>query len=131
MCIEKVEENGKDILKGTIRMKITNECIKRIRDLAHRYKCWREYNDEMNMRKLVSERKSEERKSFPFAIGGIDMKIKLLQTEMSEHEDISKSLYDYAAMLERLKECRYHMIPHKHDTEIIDYILTGVKKNEQ
>ena len=85
-------------------MKTIGEWIERVRDLAHRYKCWREYNDEMNMRKLIREKKAEERKSFSFAIGGIDMKIKLLQTEMSEHEDISKALYDYAAMLERLKE---------------------------
>ena len=110
---------------------ITREWIKRVRDLAHMYKCWHEYNDEMNMRELVRKKKAEEHKSLSFAIGGIIMKIKLLQTVMSEHEDTSKSLYDYAAMLERLKECRYHMIPHKHDTEIIDYILTGVKKNEQ
>lgn len=105
------------------------EWIERVRDLAHRYKCWREFHDEMNMRKLVRERKSEERKSFSFAIGGIDMKIKLLQTVMSEHEDMSKALYDYAAIMERLAECRAHMIPHRHDSEIIDYIATG-KRHE-
>ncbi len=104
------------------------EWIERVRDLAHRYKCWREYNDEMNMRKLVREKKSEERKSLSFAIGGINDKIKLLKTVMSEHEDISKALYEYAGVMERLAECRAHMIPHRHDTEIIDYIVTGKRE---
>ena len=106
---------------------IPKKWIARIRELAHSYKCWREYNDEMNMRKLVREKKAEKRQDFSFAIGVIDMKIKLLQTMMSEHEDISKALYEYAGILERLAECRNHMIPHKRDAEIIDYIATGKK----
>ena len=106
------------------------EWIERVRDLAHRYKCWREYNDEMNMRKLVREKKAEERKDFLFAIGRINDKIKLLQTEMSEHEDISKALYEYAGVMERLAECRAHMIPHRHDAEIIDYIATGARYDD-
>lgn len=103
------------------------EWIARVRDLAHSYKCWCEYNDKMNMQELVRAKKAEERKSLSFAIGGIVMKIKLLQTVMSEHEDISKALYEYAGISERLMECRVHMIPHKHDAEIIDYIVTGKK----
>ena len=103
------------------------EWIVRVRDLAHRYKCWREYNDEMEMRKLEGDRNDAKYKGYPVTTGLLDMQIKLLQTEMSEHEDISKALYDYAAIIERLIECRTHMIPHKRDTEIIDYILTGVK----
>lgn len=101
--------------------------IERVRDIAHRYKCWREYNDEMNMRKLERKKKSEERKRLSFEIGRINDKIKLLQTVMSEHEDISKALYEYAGILERLMECRSHMIPHRRDAEIIDYIVTGKK----
>ena len=104
---------------------MTKEWIERVRDLAHRYKCWRGYNDEANMRILEREKKSEERKSLSFAIGRINDKIKLLQTQMSEHEDISKALYEYAGVMERLAECRARMIPHKRDTEVIDYIATG------
>ena len=73
---------------------IPKKWIARVRDLAHWYKCWREYNDEMEMQKLVREKKAEKRKFLSFAIGGIDMKIKLLQTVMSEHEDISKALLE-------------------------------------
>ena len=109
---------------------VTKKWIARVRDLAHRYKCWREYNDEMGMRKLVREKKAEGRKSFSFATGGIDMKIKILRTEMSEHEDMSKALYDYAGILERLAECRAHMIPHRDDREIIDYIATGKERGK-
>ena len=109
---------------------ITREWIERVRDLAHRYKCWREYNDEMNMRKLEREKKSEERKSLSFAIGRINDKIKLLKTVMREHEDISRALYDYASIMERLVECRTRMIPHKHDAEIIDYIVTGARYDD-
>ena len=47
--------------------------------------------------------------------------------KLNDEGDISKALYDYAAVMERLLECRNHMIPHKRDTEIIDYILTGKK----
>jgi len=113
------------------RKMITREWIERVQDLAHRYKCWRGYNDEANMRKLEREKKSEERKSLSFAIGRINDEIKLLKTVMSEHEDISKALYDYAAIMERLIECRSHMIPHRRDTEIVDYIMTGERKNER
>lgn len=104
------------------------EWIERVLDLAHRYKCWRGYNDEANMRKLERDRNEAKYKGFPVATGMLDMQIKLLQTEMSEHEDISRALYEHAAILERLAECRDHIIPHKHDAEIIDYIETGKKR---
>ena len=111
-------------------MSIDKEWIERVRYLAHRYKCWRKFNDEMEMRKLLREKEAEEHKSLSFAIGGIDMKVKLLQTVMSEHEDISMALYDYAAMMERLAECRAHIVPHKRDMEIIDYIVTGARYDD-
>lgn len=76
------------------------------------------------MRKLEDNRNEAKYKGFPVATG---MQIKLLQTEMREHEDISRALYEHAVMLERLAECRAHMVPHKHDTEIIDYIVKGKK----
>ena len=100
------------------------EWIERVRDLAHGYKCWRGYNDEANMRKLERE------KRLSFATGGIDDKIKLLKTVMREHEDISRALYDYASILERLVECRTRMIPYKRDTEIIDYIVMGARYDD-
>ena len=106
------------------------EWIERVRDLAHSYKCWRGYNDEVEIRKLEGEKKSEERKRLSFAIGRINDEIKLLKTVMREHEDISRALYDYASILERLVECRTRMIPHKRDTEIIDYIVKGARYDD-
>lgn len=74
--------------------------IERVRELAHMYK-----------------------------EGLIPCKIRLVETQMKENEDSAKALEEYATIMERLIECRNHMIPHRHDTEIIDYILTG-EKNE-
>ena len=42
-----------------------------------------------------------------------------------EYNEAHKALYEVADILERLMECRDHIIPHKSDTEIIDYIATG------
>lgn len=45
----------------------------------------------------------------------------------AEYNEAQKVLYEVTDILERLMECRVHIIPHKHDAEIIDYILTGKK----
>lgn len=111
-------------------MSIDKEWIERVQDLAHSYKCWRGYNYEAEMRKLEREKKSEEQKSLSLAIGRINGKIKILKMMMREHEDISRALYDYASILERLVECRTRMIPHKRDTEIIEYIVTGARYDD-
>ncbi len=44
-----------------------------------------------------------------------------------EYNEAQKALYEVADILERLIECRCHIIPHKRDAEIIDYIVTGVR----
>lgn len=44
-----------------------------------------------------------------------------------EYNEAQKDLYEVADIIERLMGCRNHMIPHKHDAEIIDYIVTGKK----
>lgn len=44
-----------------------------------------------------------------------------------EYYAAQKALYEVADILKRLIECRNHMIPHKRDAEIIDYIVTGKK----
>lgn len=46
----------------------------------------------------------------------------------AEYNEAQKILYEVADILERLMECRVHIIPHKHDAEIIDYILTGKRE---
>lgn len=53
--------------------------------------------------------------------------------KLCDEVDISKVLDEYAGILERLAECRKHIIPHKRDTDILDYILTGKmeQKNER
>lgn len=48
-----------------------------------------------------------------------------------EYDEAQKTLYEVADIVERLMECRKHMIPHKRDTEIIDYILTGKKEHKK
>ena len=44
-----------------------------------------------------------------------------------EYNEAQKALYEVADILERLVECKVHIIPHKHDAEIIDYIAKGAR----
>jgi hypothetical protein len=106
---------------------ISRDYIKKVRNLGHRQDCYREYGDAEDMRRLrCAKVLADER--------GLDTSrmtnmIEYVKYLMEEHEDTSKALYEYAGILSRLKECREKMIPHKRDTEIIDYILTGwIKK---
>lgn len=39
--------------------------------------------------------------------------------------EVRTALLEYADMVERCEKLRFNMIPHKHDTEIVDYILRG------
>lgn len=39
----------------------------------------------------------------------------------------SAALLAYAAMIEKCENLKLNMIPHRHDKEIVDYILKGVK----
>lgn len=103
----------------------TREWIDRVRCLANRYECAYKNVNVPDMRRLLDEKKNEEKKSFSFSIGRIKDKIRLLETVMNENKDSAGTLKDYANMMERLIECRSHMIPHKRDTEILDYIATG------
>lgn len=48
----------------------------------------------------------------------------------AEYNEAQKILYEVADILERLMECRVHIIPHKHDAEIIDYIVTGARYDD-
>lgn len=47
-----------------------------------------------------------------------------------EYNEAQKALYEVADILERLMECRDHIIPHRHDAEIIDYIATGARHDD-
>ena len=47
-----------------------------------------------------------------------------------EYNEAQKILYEVADILERLMECRVHIIPHRHDAEIIDYIVTGARYDD-
>ena len=39
--------------------------------------------------------------------------------------EINAALLAYAAMIERCEKLKFNMIPHRHDKEIVDYILKG------
>ena len=106
------------------------EWIERVRDLANRYECAYKNVNVPDMRRLLNEKKKEEKKSFSFSIGRIKDKIRLLETVMNENKDSAEALKDYANMMERLIECRSHMIPHRCDTEIVDYIMTGKRHDD-
>lgn len=36
-----------------------------------------------------------------------------------------QALLDYAAMVERCEKLKLNMIPHRHDIELVDYIIRG------
>ena len=104
---------------------ISKKWIARIRELAIRYKCQSKHHDTMKIES--AQRESEWYFSHWFEKKSKAKKheVELWNRIKSDHEDISKALNEYAGVMERLMECRDHIIPHKHDAEIIDYIVTG------
>lgn len=104
--------------------------IARVRELALKYE-WQSKNpDEMKIESAQKESELYFRHGFYHKSKIKEHEAELLKAIKSEQEDISKALYEYAGVIERLAECRAHMVPHKHDTEIIDYIVTGARYDE-
>lgn len=48
--------------------------------------------------------------------------------DLKLNELVYSALLAYAAMVERCERLKFNMIPHKHDTEIVDHILKGTTK---
>ena len=106
---------------------VSGSGVARVRELALRYECQSKQHDTMKI-------ESAQRESEWYFSHGSEEKSKVKKREVelwniikSDHEDIAKALYECAGILERLMECRNHIIPHRHDAEIIDYIVTGKK----
>ena len=103
--------------------------IARVKDLAHRYECWAKNIDRIEVGNLRRVYDLEMKKRLPI-IGTIEMKLDLAETVMREHEDMSRAMYEYVSMLERCKNLKIRMIPHKHDFEIVDYVMCGERNQE-
>ena len=91
--------------------------IARVRDLAERQETWRKEYITTNFKIFRAEVKKNRREVN-----------RLARQQDKDHADIGQALYEHAAILERLMECRDHIIPHRHDAEIIDYIATGKRE---
>lgn len=106
------------------------EWISRIRELAIRYECQSKHHDTMKIESAQRESEWYFSHGFEKKSNAKKHEVELWNSIKSDHKDISKALYEYAGILERLMECRNHMIPHKRDTEIIDYIATGARYDD-
>lgn len=109
---------------------VVKECEKRMKE----YDCGAcDFTDEPPWTFEHCEMSADEIKTLAqqaFVYGMASHRAGLLDMKLS-YKQYFAALLDYAAMVERCEKLKLNMIPHRHDKELVDYILRGDAGKEE